>query len=336
MAERPFKRLFEQLKDPVVEFTLTDGEPIIIEVNDTFRDTFAPTADSLAGDSLNEVIVPPEKHQESKAFDRRTESGESNAAVVERRTDDGVRQFVYRSVPCGNESAFAIYTDVTEKLRQERHLDVLQRVFRHNLRNDLSIILGIASNVADEAETEWVRESTTVIKETAGRLARLSDEAKRVQKVLDDTPTLEPTRIASVVSHVVADYRERSPAATITTDCPSELQVAADENIETVLDVLVDNAIRHNTAETPAVTVRVTKTDDDHTELVVADNGPGIPKTERRVVTGEKEITQLNHSSGLGLWLVEWITDSYGAPLSVETPSDGGTVIKIGLTVADS
>jgi PAS domain S-box-containing protein len=334
-AEQPFKRLFEQLEDPVVEFRLADGEPIIVEVNNAFLDTFAPETDSLTGDSLNDLIVPPEKQQEAEAFDRRTESGESNAAVVERLTDDGLRRFVYRSVPCEGECAFAIYTDVTEKLRRQQHLDVLQRVLRHNLRNDLSVVLGLADEIRSTAETEHVRESAASIKETAARLARLSEEAKLVQQVLGETLVIEPTSIDTAVSRVVADCRERFPDAEITTDYPPELRVNADENVETVVETLVDNAVRHNTADKPEVTVEVTRTGDDHAELVVADNGPGIPETERRVVTGDAEITPLNHGSGLGLWLVKWITDGYGADLAIETPPSGGTVVRIGLTVVD-
>lgn len=333
-ANQPFKRLFNQLNDPVVEFTLADSEPIIVEVNQAFADTFAPDTDSLVGDPLNDLIVPADRRHEAEAFDRRTQLGESNAAVVKRLTVDGIRRFVYRGVPCGDDYGFAIYTDVTEKFRRERHLDVLQRVLRHNLRNDLNIVLGLADEIATDADSERITEAATSIKSTAEGLTRLSEEAKVVQQVLGESTTITPTPIATAVDGAVADCRQRFPAATITADYPSDLHVRADSNLELVVDTLVDNAIRHNTASDPEAAVNVRATDTGGVELTVTDNGPGIPRTERQVVTGDAEITPLTHGSGLGLWLVRWVVEGYGGDLAIETPASGGTVVRIFLDAA--
>ena len=334
LIEQPFKRLFNQLNDPVVEFELDDGEPIIVETNEAFADTFAPETDSLVDEPLNDLIVPADRYREAETFDRRTESGESNAAVVERVTVDGPRQFVYRGVPCGDDYGFAIYTDVTQKLRRERHLDVLQRVLRHNLRNDLNIVLGLADEIATDADSERIAAAATSIKETAEGLTRLSEEAKVVQQVLGETTALKPIPVAAPVADAVADCRQRFPEATITADTPSDLCVRADSNLGLVVETLLDNAIRHNTTADSEATVSVTTTEAGGVELTVADNGPGIPPTEREVVTGDADITPLTHGSGLGLWLVRWITDGYGGDLAIETPPSGGTVVRIFLDAA--
>ena len=334
--DQPFKRLFNQLNDPVVEFELDDGDPLIVETNRAFTETFAPDDDAVTGQRLNDLIVPVDRRDEAAAFDRRTESGESNAAVVERLTADGRRKFVYRGVPCGEDRGFAIYSDVTEKLRRERHLDVLQRVLRHNLRNDLNIVLGLAEEIGRTTETAEVRQAAASIRETAQGLARLSEEAKVVQRVLGEPTTLEPTPLAVAVETVVADCRQRFDDATVTVDCPPEIEVCADDNLRIVVETLVDNAIRHNTASTPTATVSAMPTDDGRVELRVVDNGPGIPETERRVVTGDAEITPLTHGSGLGLWLVRWVVAGYGGELAIDTPASGGTVVRLYLDAADT
>lgn len=326
---QPFKRLFNQLQDPVVAFELLDREPIIVEGNEAFVDTFIPDTQSVAGEQLNDLIVPADRRDEATAFDRRTESGESNAAVVERLTTDGRRKFVYRGVPCGENCGFAIYTDVTEKLRRERHLDVLQRVLRHNLRNDLNIVLGEADKIRCAAETAEVKQAAASIKTTAQELANLSEEAKIVQGVLDEPTVLNPVQLSAVVDSVAADCRQRFDDGTIRVDCPPEFEVCADDNFRIVVESLIDNAIRHNTAATPTATVSVTTTDDDRVEFSVADNGPGIPETERRVITGDEEITPLTHGSGLGLWMARWIVESYGGDLAIDTPASGGTIVRV-------
>lgn len=328
-GDQPFKRLFNQLPDPVVEFELPDGEPIIVESNEAFVDTFMTDTESVAGQQLNDLIVPADRRDEATAFDRRTESGESNAAVVERLTTDGRRKFVYRGVPCGENHGFAIYTDVTEKLRRKRHVDVLQRVLRHNLRNDLNIVIGEADKIRHAAATADVKQAATSIKETAQNLANLSEEARVVQRVFDEPTVLNPVQLSAVIDDVAADCRQRFDSGVITVDCPSDIAVCADEKLRIVVETLLDNAIRHNTAATPTATVSVSMTEADRVECSVADNGPGIPDTERRVITGDEEITPLTHGSGLGLWMTRWIVGSYGGDLAIDTPASGGTIIHI-------
>nr|WP_245742125.1 ATP-binding protein [Natrinema salaciae] len=68
--------------------------------------------------------------------------------------------------------------------------------------------------------------------------------------------------------------------------------------------------------------------------LVVADDGPGIPPAETDVVTGETDVTQLTHSSGLGLWLVRWVVDSYDGSVSVSESPPGGSRVEIALEAA--
>lgn len=331
-----FKQLFEQLDDAVVEFALVDGEPIILDTNRAFTDVFGFDSEAVIGERLNELIVPDSQQTEAAVFDKRTAAGESNAAVVKRTTEAGNRKFVYRGVPYDQNCGFAIYTDITQQTRRERHLDVLQRVLRHNLRNDLNIVLGMADRIIENAENSQTREAAARIKQTAEGLARLSHEAKTVERVLGDSATLEPVALAPVVEDVADECRLQFDAATITVDVPREVQVSADNQLCILLGSLVDNAIEHNdVSSNPQARIHATATETTVTVEVI-DNGPGIPKHERQVVTGDKEITPLNHGSGLGLWLVKWITDIYGGQLQIKTADREGSVVRIMLDRADN
>ncbi|MFW6320391.1 MAG: ATP-binding protein [Halohasta sp.] len=329
-----FERLFEQLEDAVVEFSLVDGEPIIVGANRAFSEVFGYEVEEAVGEPLNDLIVPSGHQEEAEAFDERTAAGESNAAVVRRQTVDGTRTFVYRGVPYAEGCGFAIYADVTGDLQRERQLDVLQRVLRHNLRNDLNVVLGMADLIADIADDERTRRAAETIAETATGLADLSDEAKTVDRVLSESPRLEPTALRPVVESVATEYRQRFEAATIGVEVPTDLRVAADKRLGDLLESLVENAIEHNEAAEPWVAIRATATDET-VELAVVDDGPGIPRAERRIITDDDEITPLNHGSGLGLWLVKWIAEGYGGQLDIETAERVGTVVRITLDRVD-
>lgn len=328
-AANRFATLFNQLNDPVVEFALTDGEPLIVQANEAFKSVFAPESDSLANRPLNDLIVPTDRQTEAKQLDRQTEAGDKNRGVIERTTAAGRRKFLYRGIPAGDDHGFAIYTDVTDKLQRERYLDVLQRVLRHNLRNDLNVIQGQAIHITETATARQAREAAETIIEMVEGLTRLTEEAKTIQRVLDTDAPLQPTDLSSAVETAVADCRGRFASATISCEIAAVSSVRADPKIGLVVEQLLDNAIRHNDSKQPQVHVRLTEWDNSTVELTVADNGPGIPKTEQEIITGEAELTPLKHGSGLGLWLVRWLLDRYGGTLSIETPPDGGTIVSV-------
>lgn len=335
-AEQRFRELFDRLDDAIVEFRLVDGVPYIVQVNRSFAEVFGVDTETAAGQRLNELIVPEGRETEAEAFDRRTAAGKPNSGVIERQTTQGMRQFIYRSIPCPPDHGFAIYSDITEKRRRDRHLDVLQRVLRHNLRNDLNLVLGMAETVINDAESDEVRAAGETIERTATDLVRLSEEAKLLKQVLEEPTTMRTVALDPLIGDLVGEYRNRWEHAEIVYRSPdAPVSVVANDRLETVVRQLIDNAVRHNQSATPRVTVATDVVDETAVELSVADNGPGIPTAEQDIILGTAEITPLTHGSGLGLWLVKWIAETYDTKLSIETPDDGGSVIRIRLTRAD-
>ncbi len=331
-----FKYLFEDLSDPVVKFRLDDGQPTVVQANDAFVDVFGTTVDTVVGKPLNELIVPSDKQQEAVSFDQRTGSGETNAAIVERKTGDGKRTFAYRGVPYTTDYGFAIYTDITDEVKQQKHLDVLHRVLRHNLRNELTVVLGHIEPVIKGVDNPELKSSANTVKQAATRLTQLSEEAKTIERVLGETATTHPVELQPMVDDVVNECAGRFDSASISADVPSDIGVHADEKLQIVLRSLLDNAIRHNDADNPRANVHTVIPNGTTVEIAVVDNGPGIPPVEQQIITDTTDITPLTHGSGLGLWLVRWIVDAYGGTLDIETPPSGGSVVRLQLQRVDT
>jgi signal transduction histidine kinase len=94
---------------------------------------------------------------------------------------------------------------------------------------------------------------------------------------------------------------------------------------------VVDNAVRYSETDTPEVTMR-TERRGGHVDLHVADDGPGIPRTEREVLATLEE-SPLEHSSGLGLWFVYWTVSDSGGEVGIRERSTGGTEVTLSLPV---
>jgi PAS domain S-box-containing protein len=211
--------------------------------------------------------------------------------------------------------------DVTEKRQQRQRLDVLNRLLRHNLRNDLNVIAGNAELVELELDDGGLVDRLERIERTAHEMSTRSDKIGRVARLLDD----EDGRwvdISGLVAQEVVDAREHFPAATFETDVQPDLRAAAGQSVGVAIGELVANAVQHNDGE---AVVTVTVTEDDGAVLVeVADNGPGIHEQELEVLNQGKE-TALQHGSGVGLWVVNWIVGQFGGRLTFDTDDDGCT-----------
>ena len=321
----PYGRLFELSRDAVTEIEIVGQIPVVRAVNPAFVEVFGYDRETILGESLNEFIVPDHQSGEASTFDRRTADGEVNWATVSRQTADGLREFLYRSVPFergGESRALAIYTDITEQRRLERHHQVLHRVLRHNLRNDLTQILAATSCLFDAAEDDTVRAQAERIRAAVDDLEELSSAASKVEDLLGaDQVEYESIDLATVLERLVGRYRTGYPAATIETELPKAVAVTADHRLGAALDALVENAVEHGSANERTEGARVhISVDTVGTEGVttVVDDGPGIPEYERAAVFDDRPLSQLSHGSGLGLWLAKWVVESYGGRLTYE------------------
>ena len=89
---------------------------------------------------------------------------------------------------------------------------------------------------------------------------------------------------------------------------------------------LLDNAAKWSPAG-GRVSVRLTQTDPAHAELVVADNGPGIPPHERRLVFERfyrSTSARALPGSGLGLAIVKHVVLKHGGMIRIEDTVPGG------------
>lgn len=208
---------------------------------------------------------------------------------------------------------------------RERRLSVLNRVLRHNLQNDLTVVQGYAEVLPTMDDREQREEASETILRKSRGLVDHGRKARRLETVMENAEE-GPTKLelGGKVLDMVAEYERDYPEVAVEVSGPEQAWVEAVSGIEFGIEQLIDNAFEHNTSEDPTVSVTVEQTDGE-VVVTVSDNGPGIPEHERDVLVQDEE-TSLEHGSGIGLWLAYWAVVKSGGDLSFGQQASGGQV----------
>jgi PAS domain S-box-containing protein len=231
------------------------------------------------------------------------------------------------------EGFVAIQTDVTDRKERERQLAVLDRVLRHNMRNDMSVVLGYADMIAEDTSGETAR-AAAAIRRTGRDLLDVVDKEREIVELLSSAPSAETVDLSSVVRDCVERVRGDRPDADLAVRAPATARATAIPEVRRAIRELVENAIVHSDRDAPRVELSVTVLE-EAVEVRIADQGPGIPDQERSILAGERDIEPLYHGSGMGLWLVHWIVRLSDGHLAFDENDPRGCLVTISLDRSD-
>lgn len=244
--------------------------------------------------------------------------------------------------------------DITEEQTLRQQLMVFNRILRHNLRNELNVVMGHASRLEaslDALRSDQAADSTTdsdakedhspaVLSRTeaqnaleqitaaADSLLGTAGRAREFDRVYRQLHDIRPVEVRPIAEAVAAQYCETSPSATIEIDGLDPALLSNAEAVRLILEELVANAVEHAAEGDTVVTIDICEDRDGSLRICVADEGSGIPNLERQVVMEGKE-TQLKHGRGIGLWVVKWLLAPLGGSLEITDNEPTGTVVEL-------
>jgi two-component system sensor histidine kinase BaeS len=185
-----------------------------------------------------------------------------------------------------------------------------------------------------------------LLEPTPARLAGLHDQSVRLGRMISDLTAIDrdgPPRMTvepgvldlrSVVGEALDAKEPVLRAAGVGVERRlASVKVCGDrDRLVTVVDHLIDNAVRH---AGPGVTLSVvTAARADRAQLVVCDNGRGIDAEDlahvfERAYRGRRAAAV--PGSGLGLALVRQLVESHGGEVSIESAPGSGTSVTVSL-----
>jgi signal transduction histidine kinase len=322
------RTVLTEMDDAVVTL---DPNDTVVDLNKAARELFdvdgpgvGMDAEALFADYLEMV------EQYRDVYDVKTE--------VSVEVGDDVRTFDLKISPVDygdpdRRGRIVVLRDITDLKAHESELTLLKQVFarvlRHNIRNDLNVIISRAEFLADRHDGEDAAMAEDIL-DRGESLVETSQKVREAEQIVAVEKRLLVFELSRTLDRLVEAFATQYPDARFETDLAETARVRAHSALPVALENLVENAIVHNDQPDPRVSISV-RSGSDEVTLTVTDDGPGIPTSEVEVLESERE-TALQHGSGVGLWLVDLIVERSGGTLSFEE-TDDGTSVRLNLPV---
>lgn len=348
----PSDRRFEAIFDNTYQFTgLLDPDGTLVEANEA--------ALSFGGLERSDVVGRP--IWETGWFDIDGAGGAVAREAVELARDgemyrdevriqgadrDAIVDFSVRPITDGTGTVTMLVVegrDVTDVRSYERRLErqrdeleLLNQVVRHDIRNDLQLVQAYTDVLDDHVDTPDGRDALAVIAESAKNAIDLTATARDLAEVMvRGTTETHAVAVDRTLDAQLDEIDASHPDAVVRVEgtLPSVAVVGTDM-LGSVFRNLLKNAIQHNDAAVPEVTVSVTA-DEETVRVEIADNGPGISDAQKSEIFLEGEKGLESGGSGIGLYLVETLIEGYGGDVRVGDNEPRGTVFVVELAVTD-
>lgn len=217
--------------------------------------------------------------------------------------------------------------NVTDRRDRQEQLQVIDRVLRHNLRNDLNVVRGMAATIQSEASAE-IAEKAEKITESSDQLTKLAEKERKITTILQEQPISESIDVNAVLEEAASRVQADYPAASIEIESLEGKPAQATPELEEAMVELISNAVIHDDSPEPEVTLE-TRVADGKVIVEITDEGPRIPDMERDLAADEIDPTPLYHGSGLGLWLVKKIVSRSQGSISIEDNNPCGNIVRL-------
>jgi len=215
--------------------------------------------------------------------------------------------------------------DITQRKKIEEDLknlndtlEVLNKILRHDILNDLTIALNFCDLIETKDEDIKAKVMKALIKSV-----KLIENSREFEKALNeklDKNTMNLFDIKSKLLELIEFYPEMN--INFLDDC----KIFADESMIIVFNNIIRNAKIHGNADFIDISL---KKIGKYCEISFADNGIGIPDTLKDKIFNEGVSYGPNKGSGLGLYLAKKIVEKHGGEIKVSDNKPKGAIITL-------
>lgn len=338
---RETKRKLEAVLDTIsAAVFMKDTESRYLLMNQGCRELLGVGDETDVEGLTDDELFPSDVAAQFREDDRNVFEREETIEVEEEvPTPEGTKPHLTRKSPVYDDSGelyglCAVSTDVSELKQRERELEQFAYAASHDLREPLRVVSNYLQllerrhgDALDDDAIEYIEYAV----DAAERMKALIDGLLTYSRIDRRGSAFEPTDLNDVLSAARSNLEiaiERSDTTIVAADLPT-VHGDADQLV-TVFQNVLDNAITYSGDEPPAIEVGVDERSDAWV-VTVADEGIGMDpeRTDRAFEIFERLHDDGTDGTGLGLALCEKILDRHGGSISIDAEPDAGTNVHL-------
>jgi len=323
-----------------------DDEPLMM-VNEGFSRTTGYDAEETVGRNCRFLQGEDTSEQKVARMREAIDAGDSVQVTLRNYRKDG--DLFWNEItlaPLERDGTIPNYVgfqqDKTDEVEYEHQLQeqrdnlrLLGQMVRHDIRNDLQVVRGQFGLLQEHVTEEGKARLQTAEERTKDAIELTTMARELAEVMLNDDPGRKPIALVDSLDSQIDEVQSAFDTATIDRNRPiPDVSVMADEMLDSVFRNILKNAIQHNTADVPEVTVSATA-QKDCVRVRIADNGPGIPDSQKDDIFAEGEMGSESTGTGIGTYLVETLVTRYGGDVWIEDNDPDGAVFVVELPIAE-
>ena len=300
-------QLIETAQEAIV---MADNTGMALRINQEFTRLFGYTKEEAVGQNLDELIVPQKLKKSATLITEKVAKGEKASFEAIRRHKNGqmiaVSVLASPIVVGGKQiGTYGIYRNITERKKAEEQIkaslkekEILLQEVHHRVKNNMQIISSLLNLQSRHIKDE---ESLELFKSSQNRVKSMALIHERLYQSKDFTRIDVADYVQNLTNHLFITYgisRDDIKLKINIKDIFLDINTAIPCAL--IINEIVSNSLKHAfpNGKKGEIKISMHPLSKDEVELVVGDNGVGIP-----------EDANLRNTKSLGLYLVSMLAE---------------------------
>ncbi|MFP4051458.1 MAG: PAS domain S-box protein, partial [Thermoplasmata archaeon] len=334
-SERKYKELsqeFENILDHLPGIVYyKDTENNFLRINRTLAEAHGMTKEEMEGKSLFDLYPEDEARKYWEDDQEVIENREPKLNMVEPWSPDEERWLITSKIPYivddEVKGIIGISVDITEEKKTQEREELLHTILRHDIKNKIQMVHGYLQ-LLDERELtgeskDFLEEALKGNRESINLLNKirlLLRAQKEVKKAVN---------IASTIHEAVEEIKNLAERRDIdiSVQCPSmDCRVEGGPLLKEVFSNIIENSVYHSGGDLIKISGKVME---EEVRCTIEDDGKGIPDEEKEKIFQKGYTTDEKRGTGLGMFLVKMLINTYGGKIEVKDSEMGGAMFDI-------
>ncbi len=223
-------------------------------------------------------------------------------------------------------------SEALDRVYAKEREEFLHSLLRHDVMNKSQIAKGYFGLMRDFDLPEEVYEYLNKAERATEEGIEIIEKVRKLRKI-EKEESIEKVNISSVLDQIVSQYHGKLNEMDIDIEIEeSDISVKGGSLLRELFSNLVENSIKHSGCNIIKINC---KEREDEVMITIEDDGVGIPNEKKDEIFKKGYKIGDDSGSGLGLYMVKEIAESYGGSIEVKDSDMGGVRFDVCMKKSD-